>query len=120
MTTPEQGLTVFRTEINARIENIEKWLERVTVAVEKLTENRERIVVLELKLKAELTRQDREIELLHQEMTKIAEVLANIRKDNTRQAVSIAKLDVVKGGALAVIGVILGGVVTYFVNLWKS
>lgn len=44
-----QEISALRSEMNERFRGIEKWLERVTDAIERQSENRERLIALEAK-----------------------------------------------------------------------
>jgi chromosome segregation ATPase len=117
-TPPVEDIANFRAEVNSRIGQIEKWLERVTVAVERLTENRERILVLEVRLKSELDRQDREIDLLRAELAGIRDDLQKIGDLSNDQNVTIAKLDASKATVLMLVSAAISGLATWLFSQW--
>ncbi len=47
--TTMDGINSLRAHVDARFQAFEGWLERISTAVERLSENRERIVALESK-----------------------------------------------------------------------
>lgn len=97
--TPD-GLAALRTEMNARLTQMENWLERVTVAVEKLSENRERLTVMEVKFQAEMELVRRDLAELRQAQTELKTTVQGLRSENAGQNEKLAKLDMFKAGAL--------------------
>jgi hypothetical protein len=48
------ALTAFAAGVSARLDGMERWLERVSILVERLAENRERVAVMEARIDGEL------------------------------------------------------------------
>lgn len=115
---PPEDISGLRNEMNARLTQVEKWLERVTVAMEKLTDNRERLLVLEVRFKAELERQDREIEGMRTDLAEIKKILKCLNTENHGQNVTIARLSMFKAGVLAAVTMAGSGVISFFVKKW--
>lgn len=80
----------------ARLDMMEKWLERVSVALEKLADNRERILGLEIKVA--------NLDLV---ITDVKKTVATIGINNQTQDVQLARLDMVKAAALFIAGSII-------------
>lgn len=94
------GLAALRTEMNARLTQMENWLERVTVAVEKLSENRERLTVMEVKFQAEMELVRRDLAELRQVQTELKTTVQTLGSENAGQNEKLARLDMFKAGAL--------------------
>lgn len=120
MATPTDEIHSLRSEMNARLTQVEKWLERVTVAMEKLTDNRERLLVLEVRFKSELERQDREIEALREDMAEVTKTLKCLNAESHGQNLSIARLSTFKAGVIAVVTMIGSGLISLAVKLWGN
>lgn len=108
---PKDDLAVLRAEMGARLSAVEKWLERVTAAIEKLSDNRERLVILEVQFKAELEHIQQDIKGLKSDFIELKQAVRAIAQENGRQTVSIAKLDMVKAGILVVTTALLTGAI---------
>ena len=102
--TGQTQIDTLRAEMNARLQALEKWLERTTVAVERLTENRDRILVLETRFDAAMEQIGREIGGLKTDHAAIKAAIEGASKVNHDQQIHIAKLDMVKAVGLFVVG----------------
>lgn len=78
-----QEIEVLRSEIDRRFGAIEKWLERLNATVERLGENRERVVILETEARS-LRERLSDLEAI---VTTNAGKLAAVREDMIRFSV---------------------------------
>ena len=100
----QPSVELLRAEMTARLAGLEKWLERTTIAVERLTENRDRILILE-------TRFEEKIEQLSGEHTAIRKSIDEVRRlaqaasqANAGQEIRLAKLDLFKAAVVFLAG----------------
>lgn len=110
----------LRQEMNARLTQVEKWLERVTVAMEKLTDNRERLLVLEVRMKAELERQDRDLAAIREAHGELRVLLRDLSVENNGQNITITKLSTFKAGMLSAITIVGSGLISWLVKIWGN
>lgn len=112
----EARLADLGDRVEIRFQGFEKWLERVTAAVEKQSENRERLVVLEVSMKAEAERTQRDVADIKTQVAAISATLNGMKSDSVGQTVQLAKLDMTKAGALALTTMIASGAVAFLVK----
>lgn len=96
-------LAMLRQDINERMAGFERWLERVTLTLEKLAENKERVSVLEHRSSEQERRLD-----------KVETRVAEQEHVTSKQEAKFARFDVAWGLAAAGGGYLLSAIGKHF------
>ncbi|WP_342234662.1 hypothetical protein [Inquilinus sp. OTU3971] len=96
----DDRLSVMRAEFSARMAAVEDCLGRLTTAVERLSDNRERILVLETRFEVELSH-------IRSEQAAIRKLLEDGAKADSERDRSLTRLQLIAGAALFVAGAVM-------------
>jgi chromosome segregation ATPase len=111
-----QDIKVLRSEVNARLTVMENCIERLTTAVERLSENRERLMVLETRVDGEIALLNAELRGMKSELADIRDTVRALSKKDSDQEIRLGKLDMVKAAAIAVASAAMTFFVTKFLR----
>ena len=99
----DDRLSLLRAELSARLGSLEDGLDRLTTAVERLSDNRERILVLETRFEVELAH-------IRAEQVAIRKLVEEGARADSRRDTALTRLQLIGAAAIFVAGLVVAAV----------
>ncbi|WP_379877533.1 hypothetical protein [Lacibacterium aquatile] len=109
-------ISELRSQVEQRFQGVERWMERITTTLEKLADNRDKVLILEVQHQSDNRHLQTQIDTLETRLNDATAELATLARSSVGQALTLNRVTFVQGLILFLGSALTTGSINYLLR----